>query len=169
MNDRVMTVTVRRARPGDWPTIRAFEDALQEHERSVDPSKLSAAEATQAYLAEIEEEIAGHDGAVFIAELDGRRVGFTACWRDHDSDVSIHADWRDFGYVSDIYVAPEARGQGVARRLYQAAEDHCARLGLKRMRIGAINRNPLAMASHQRFGFEPLYTVFDKPIGPAKR
>jgi hypothetical protein len=33
------------------------------------------------------------------------------------------------------------------------------------MRIGAIAANPLAIASHERFGFRPLYLVFDKPIG----
>ncbi|MBM3584038.1 MAG: GNAT family N-acetyltransferase [Alphaproteobacteria bacterium] len=160
-----MTITIRRARPEDRATIRAFLDALQEHERGVDPSKLTAAEATPAYLAETEAEVAAKDGAFFIAEQDGRPVGFTGCWRDHDSDVSIKAEWQDFGYVSDIYLAPEARGQGIARRLYQACEDHCAALGLKRMRIRAINRNGIAMASHQKFGFAPLYTVFDKPIG----
>ncbi|MEX2649831.1 MAG: GNAT family N-acetyltransferase [Alphaproteobacteria bacterium] len=158
-------VTIRRAGPEDRATIRAFMDALQEHERSIDPSKLGAEDATPPYMAEVEEAVAKHDGAIFIALLDGRPVGFTACWRDHDSDVTIRAEFRDFGYVSDIYLAPEARGRGIARRLYQAAEDHCAGLGLKRMRIGAINRNPIAMAAHQRFGFEPLYTVFDKPIG----
>ncbi len=159
-------VVIRRAGPEDRATIRAFMDALQEHECSVDPSKLTAEESTPPYMAEVEEGVAKHDGAIFVAELDGRPVGFTACWRDHDSDVSIHADYQDFGYVSDIYLVPEARGLGIARRLYQAAEDHCARLGVKRMRIGAINRNALAMAAHQRFGFEPLYTIFDKPIGP---
>lgn len=160
-----MTVTIRRARAEDRATIRAFLDALQEHERAVDPSKLTAAEATPAYLGEIEAEAAAKDGAFFIAEQDGRAVGFAGCWRDHDSDVTIDAAWRAFGYVSDIFVAPDARGSGMARRLYQACEDHCAALGLKRMRIGALGRNGIAQASHQKFGFAPLYIVYDKPIG----
>ena len=160
-----MTVTIRRAGAGDRAAIRGFLDALQEHERAVDPSKLTAAEATPAYMAEIEAEMAAHDGAAFIAELDGRTVGFAGCWRDRDDDVTIAEAWRDFGYVSDIYLVPEARGRGIARRLYQACEDHCAALGLKRMRIGALGRNPIASAAHRKFGFAPLYTIFDKPIG----
>jgi GNAT superfamily N-acetyltransferase len=157
--------TIRKARAEDRAAILAFEEALQEHERTVDPSKLTAAEASELCLAEMEEGVAKLQGAVFIAELGDRPVGFAACWLDHDSDVTIDAAWRDFGYVSDIYLVPEARGRGIARRLYQAAEDHCAALGVKRMRIGAINRNPVAMRAHRKFGFEPLYTVFDKPIG----
>jgi GNAT superfamily N-acetyltransferase len=156
---------IRQWRESDRATIRAFLDAIQEHERAVDPSKLPAAEATGAYMAEVEDAVARRDGAIFIAELGGRAVGFCACWRGHDDDVSLRPAWRDFGYVSDIYLVPEARGQGLSRRLYQAAEGHCASLGLERMRIGAINRNGIAMAAHAKFGFEPLFTEFDKPIG----
>ncbi|MGH6719166.1 MAG: GNAT family N-acetyltransferase, partial [Alphaproteobacteria bacterium] len=87
---------------------------------------------------------------------------------DHDDDATIDAAYRRFGYISDLYLVPEARGHGHGRRLYQAAEDHCAALGLTRMRISAISRNPLAMAAHAKFGFAPLYTVFDKPIGAAR-
>jgi len=161
-------VTIRRAGPADRATILAFVGALQEHERTVDPSKLTAAEAAEAYLAESEEAAARNQGAFYLAEQDGRALGFVGCWLDSDADVTIDVAWRTFGYISDIYVVPEARGTGLATRLYQRAENHCAALGMKRMRIGALGRNPVALRAHAKFGFRPLYTIFDKPIGPRR-
>ena len=159
-------LVIRFWRPTDRATIVAFESALQEHEHKADPSKLPAAEMSEAYVADLEREMAAKEGALFVAEREGRPIGFVCCWLDTDDDISIREVYRRFGYVADIFVLAGERGHRVAQQLYQAAEDHCAGRGMKRMRIGAIAANPTAIASHERFGFQPLYLVFDKPIEP---
>ncbi len=157
-------VTIRPWRPDDRATIIRFAAALQEHERRADPSKLPAAGVVEPYVAYLESEIAAKGGALFLAEVAGRAVGFVCCWLGSDDDVSLVPEYRRFGYISDIFVEAAERGHRVAQRLYAAAEDHCARLGMTRMRIGAIAMNPVAIASHERFGFSPLSLEFDKPI-----
>src|SRR5258705_283101 len=50
----------------------------------------------------------------FGAYCDGRQAGFTR----------VITDYATFAYVADVFVVPEHRGRGVAKRLMQAIAEH---------------------------------------------
>jgi GNAT superfamily N-acetyltransferase len=56
------------------------------------------------------------------------------------------------GYLFNVYVAPEARGQGLARRLTEAALGEARRLGLEMVELHASKD---AEALYRGMGFEP--------------
>jgi GNAT superfamily N-acetyltransferase len=41
----------------------------------------------------------------------------------------VYIEWGRLGEIGDLYVLPEARGNGIARRLVQAAIDWCRARG----------------------------------------
>jgi len=52
-----------------------------------------------------------------------------------------------------IYLAPEARGQGVGRALLEALIGHCEKLGFRQMVAVIGGAHPASIAVHQKAGF----------------
>ena len=61
-------------------------------------------------------------------------------------------DYAVFGYLSDIFVIPECRGQGIGRRLVRAMLEHPDVAGLKVVLL----RTRDAHGVHRPFGFKEL-------------
>ncbi len=158
-------VEIRPARPDDRATLLRFVSGFQDYERGLHPNRRPAAEVTQGYLAEMEREMAAHDGALFMAELDGEAVGYVCCYAGHDDDMMIHEETRPHGYVSDVFVAPEHRGRGVGAALLAAAEDHLAGLGFERVRLSVLAANADARAVYEKRGYRAYDVIYEKPLG----
>jgi len=63
-------------------------------------------------------------------------------------------DKATFAYLSDVYVLPEHRGKGLARRLMEEIMQHVDLQGLRRMLLTTRD----AHALYAEFGFRPLAT-----------
>jgi GNAT superfamily N-acetyltransferase len=87
------------------------------------------------------------DGAFLVAWLDGRPVG-CAGWRSHNGDSVAE--------VKRMYVAPEARGRGVALALLRALEDSARTAGRKRIVLETGHRQPEAIALYVKAGYERI-------------
>lgn len=58
------------------------------------------------------------------------------------------------GNIVSVYVAPEARGRGVSRRLFDAALSHARSLdGLVQVHLTVVRTNLVAARSYERAGF----------------
>jgi GNAT superfamily N-acetyltransferase len=57
----------------------------------------------------------------------------------------LYIEWGRLGEIADLYVLPEARGNGVARRLVQAAIDWCRARGCSAV---AVITTPQGEAAH---------------------
>jgi len=65
-------------------------------------------------------------------------------------------------FVSDLWAAPEARGQGLGRRLLAAAlEDGAATWGAGFIRLSAYHASTGAMRFYTALGFRPLASQHD--------
>jgi GNAT superfamily N-acetyltransferase len=78
----------------------------------------------------------------FGAFYSGRQVGF----------ARVITDYATFGYVADVFVIPEHRGRGVARRLMRAILQHPELQGLRRLLLATRDAHGL----YAQFGFQPL-------------
>ncbi|TDC26981.1 N-acetyltransferase [Streptomyces sp. 8K308] len=70
------------------------------------------------------------------------------------------------GEVKRMYVAPAARGQGVARALLKEIELRAADLGYDRLRLVTGHLQPAAIALYESSGYqrtEPYGTYADRP------
>lgn len=118
----VKTIRVRNAAPGDAASILRMVRALAEYERAPDAVMMTEASLHQALF--------GTPATVeaVVAEVDGK-ISSLAVW------FSSFSTWTGKCglYVEDIFVMPEARGQGIGRAMFRhiakiAVERDCARL-----------------------------------------
>lgn len=82
-------------------------------------------------------------GAFLLAHADGRAVGCVAL-------KSVDATT---GEVKRLWVADEARGQGLARAMMTAIEAKARSLGLTRLRLDTNENLPEAIALYRRLGW----------------
>jgi len=85
-------------------------------------------------------------GAFLVIYVGGKPVAGGGIKRDEDGVAEIKR----------MYVAPEARRQGLGRRLLEALEDKARELGYARIRLDTGNRQPHAQAMYERAGYHPI-------------
>jgi ribosomal protein S18 acetylase RimI-like enzyme len=160
-----MDVTIRLATLCDRPQLWRAIIELQEFERQLDPTaQLPGDQIADAYLIWMLKH-AENAGAVFVAESAGRFVGFVADWVEQSDNIAENADTNRFGFVSDICIMPEFRGQRIATQLLGAIERYLRCSGVTRLRLNMLVANASARASYQRAGFAPYEIVFEKILG----
>jgi GNAT superfamily N-acetyltransferase len=87
-------------------------------------------------------------GAFLIVLLDGEPVGCGG-WRSH-------GDTGDTAELKRMYVAPAARGRGVARAVLGAVERSARDHGRKRIILECGDRQPEAIALYTSSGYEQI-------------
>ena len=94
--------------------------------------------------------------AIFLAERRGEAVGILRCVESHGSPLLQPSR---YGYVSSVYVIPEARQRGVLRALLRSADDWCRARGLDEMRLHNATDSVVANAAWGALGFAPVETL----------
>jgi GNAT superfamily N-acetyltransferase len=62
---------------------------------------------------------------------------------------------RRHGYLAELYVAPDARGQGHGKALIGACAAWAKRRGHKLLTVGVLARNGGAIRAYEGTGFSP--------------
>lgn len=140
--------------------IDAYLDELgRTFEHGFDPTRGPSAEPG---------ELVPPVGLFVLARLDDEAVGCGA--------LKLIA--RGVGEIKRMWVAPSARGLGVAQRLLEALEQHAAATGLRTLRLDTHRSLEAARAMYLRNGYReiPAYNDnpyahhwFEKRIGPQRR
>ena len=81
----------------------------------------------------------------FIAEKDHQIAGYVRLFFNRDEDRL---------YVPSLYFLPGFQGQGMGRRLLEAAEGYAGEKGLDRLWIGVMVKNRQALAFYRKMGFQ---------------
>jgi ribosomal protein S18 acetylase RimI-like enzyme len=85
-------------------------------------------------------------GTSLMAELRDRFVGFLI--------GLLSPDRHDEGYIHFVGVAPDARGAGIGRSLYERFFDVCRHAGRKHVRCVTSPHNLSSIAFHAAMGFD---------------
>ncbi|WP_061289299.1 GNAT family N-acetyltransferase [Herbidospora cretacea] len=131
-----MTVTIRRAGPGDAATVHGLMRALAEQQGHPDAVTATAADLAAA--------LRRPDVTYLLAERDGRPVGYVS-WLERISFWSGD----DYLALDDLFVVDAARGQGVGERLMRAAAE-IAKGRVIRWEVGEANAG--ARRFYERMG-----------------
>ncbi|MBU1375944.1 MAG: GNAT family N-acetyltransferase [Alphaproteobacteria bacterium] len=136
-----MSVTVRVATVADAPLILTFIRELAEYERL-----LHEVEATEA---DIRRDLFGENPRSFceIAEHDGQPVGF-ALWFYNYSTFRGRAGI----YLEDLFVRPEARGEGAGKALLARLARRCVDAELGRLEWAVLNWNTPSIEFYDSLG-----------------
>jgi GNAT superfamily N-acetyltransferase len=92
------------------------------------------------------EEMAPPDGVFLLVEVDGVAVAGGGVRRLSDG----------VGEIKRMFVLPEARGQGHARRLLAGLEAAAAELGYARLRLDTAQSMTTAMRLYRRAGYRDI-------------
>jgi DNA-binding MarR family transcriptional regulator/GNAT superfamily N-acetyltransferase len=145
---RASAVTIEAADPASADARACFEAYFREleerFEAGFDPARTVSADP---------EELVPPAGLFLIAQLDGHPVGCGA--------LKVKA--RRLGEVKRMWVAPDARGLGIAQRLLDALEKHAAQMGLETLQLDTNRALKEARALYARNGYREIPRYNDNP------
>jgi ribosomal protein S18 acetylase RimI-like enzyme len=115
-------------------------------------------DAPYAYFASLEREeslplsywedwATSKDKVMLVAVEDGRWLGMAGAFVQPDQRGTVSLWW--------LWVAPSARGRGLARRLVEARADWARKLGVVRLELAVAENNEAAKALYRGLGFVP--------------
>jgi GNAT superfamily N-acetyltransferase len=120
------------------PLMRAYCDFY-----GTEPSDEALLELARALLTDSE-----HEGVQFIArDATGAAVGFATIFWSWSTTRAAR-----IGIMNDLYIAPAARGSGLAERLIEACVDRCAERGARRLEWQTALENHRAQVVYDRVG-----------------
>lgn len=136
-----MSATTRVASPTDIPLILEFIRKLAEYERLLHEVECSEAD--------IRRDLFGENPRAFcdIAEVGGRPVGF-ALWFYSYSTFRGRAGI----YLEDLFVEPEARGEGAGKALLRRLAQRCVEADLGRLEWAVLDWNAPSIAFYDSLG-----------------
>jgi GNAT superfamily N-acetyltransferase len=136
-----MSLSIRQAVAGDEALVFKFIVDLATYEKLE-----HQVVATEADLAR---DLFGPSPKVFcdIAEWDGRPVGFALWFYTYSTFRGRHGIW-----LEDIFVEPEARGQGIGKSLLVSLARRCVAEGLGRFEWNVLNWNQPAIDFYKSQG-----------------
>ncbi|MGA3526205.1 GNAT family N-acetyltransferase [Melissospora conviva] len=141
---------IRPARPDDAPALVALRAVVY-------PYLVRGVESTRKMISE---PPPGENWAAFVAEIDGRLVGWASSY--------LHASTSEpgFGEISLLHVHPGYRRQGAGSALFAACVRHLRQAGARRVRTFALEQS---LEYARRRGFEPSRAVHYSalPLRPA--
>lgn len=107
-------------------------------------------ERVLAFVAEARKDL---EFAAFIAEMDGAPVGSASCQLHLTPYPNVlEPSFRRYGYIWGVYVEPDWRRRGLARRLTEATLSHLCGLACTRV---ILNASPSGRPVYERMGFQP--------------
>ncbi len=136
-----MTVSIHRAGIDDLDAVAPLFDLYRQF----------YGQAADAAIARdfVGERLRRGESVVLLAYVDDDVVGFTQLFPSFSS-VSAARTW----VLNDLYVVAEARRQGVAKALLQAAADFARGDGALRLELETDHDNTGAQALYRRLGWE---------------
>ena len=157
-----MELILRAATAADREALVEQFQGLNRHEAGITGDRLGDRETAIASLEAAEARVARSQGHALVAEREGAVLGH--CFLTFERHPPYVTE-RDYAYVAELYVRPEARSLGIGTALLAEAERLSRARGMKRMLIGVVVGNDRAQAAYQRFGFSPYTTELIKPLG----
>jgi ribosomal protein S18 acetylase RimI-like enzyme len=138
-----MTFLVRRATLADLRAVAELFDGYRQF--YAQPADYELAEAF------ILARLANDESVVFLAldEKSGAGLGFVQLYPSFSSAAA-----RRIWILNDLFVAPQARRQGVGRALLHAARDHGTATGAKRLVLSTAADNHEAQALYESVGYK---------------
>jgi len=146
MNASMMSVTIEDPTTPDarWCIDQYFAELNARFEAGFDPAQSISADA---------EELTPPAGALLIARLNGRAIGCGALKFHPDAPAELKRMW----------VAPEARGLGLGRRLLEELEKHAIEAGATVARLETNRSLKEAIQLYRSTGYREVAAFNSEP------
>jgi len=162
-------IVIRAYESKDEQAIWHCIEKLQEHLVSVDrwnAERIPANDFGRRYVADLLKQIAKEEGRIFVAESEGKVVGFIAgiIRRFMEDDASCLAPSIN-GRILELFVEEGFRGQKIGRRLMEAMEEYFKEKGCRLVRVEAFAPNGVARQFYEdKCGYEEWLVDYVKEL-----
>jgi GNAT superfamily N-acetyltransferase len=134
--------TIRQAGPDDVEVVAPLFDAYRQfYDQPSDPT------LARAFIAE---RLARCESVIFLAERDGRGIGFVQLYPLFSSTAQRP---RRLWLLNDLYVAPEARQGGVGRALMRRARQLAEETGAVGLELATARTNTIGQRLYESEGY----------------
>ncbi len=96
---------------------------------------------------QIDEDIAANPAGIFVAEIDGKPVGYITTRVDEATKV---------GRIPNLGVLPAHRSSGIGRKLMDKAFAHLTSEGMECVRIETLDQNAVGQRFYPSCGFSEV-------------
>jgi GNAT superfamily N-acetyltransferase len=139
-----VTEVIRRVRPGDEAELTAMIHELAEFERATDECTVTESQLRNALFSD-QPTVHGH-----IAEIDGKAAAAALWFRNFSTWDGVAGV-----YLEDLYVRPQFRRRGLARKMLAALARECVAGGYTRLSWAVLDWNVNAIALYDIVGGKP--------------
>lgn len=156
-------LTIRRAESRDTKRLGELGAALMRTHFAFDPRRFLAAgeHAERGYASFLKSQLDDADVVVFVAENDGRVVGYVYAGLEPMS-------WKELrgpaGFIHDVVVEDASRGGGAGTALIDAAMSWLKDRGAPRVVLWTAERNEAAQRLFARIGFRRTMIEMTKEL-----
>jgi len=151
-----MNILVRESREDDKKEITRFIYDLGEYIMGIDPLGRVHEMPNQGvpYTEEMINKVSNNEGEIYVAEIEGRTVGFVAgIIEEYDSnDISGYGPFKE-GRVIELYVDEESRGKKAGQVLITKMEDYFREKQCDLIRIGVFKTNENAQKFYSKLNY----------------
>lgn len=148
-----MSLQIRRGTVADLDVLAALFDAYR-----VFYGQPSDGDAARSFLLERFRKV---QSIIFVAFLGDRAVGFAQLYPSFSSTKAA-----PIFILNDLFVAPEARGNGVGKGLLAAAAEHAKSAGAVRLTLSTAHDNLAAQSLYEDSGWirETTFISYNLPL-----
>lgn len=145
-------ISIRSHRPEDIPTltaimVNAFEGVSIDQGIENVFGQINGHDWKWRKARHLADDLQRDPEGIFVAESDGRIVGFVSTWMDREAGI---------GHIPNISLVPDMRGQGLGRRLLELALDRFRQAGMTHAKIETLVQNEIGNHLYRSVGFEEV-------------
>ena len=143
-------LNIRRACERDMPVINKLLYEVSKVHSDARPDLFKS--GTKKYNdGELKNIIADDSTPVFVAETDGRVLGYAFCIHKQFTDDNILTDIKTL-YIDDLCVDEAARGKHIGRALYDYVLNYAKKAGCYNVTLNVWADNKSAMRFYEKIG-----------------
>jgi len=161
-----MNIQMRDYQSTDKAAIAEATEKLHEYVVALDPIKRlrKMPGYVEHTTSELFETIEKQEGKIFVAEDDGKFIGFVAGFTMKQSEENLLSVIPSkLGVISDVYVDDAYRGQQLGTNLMEKMEAHLKDMGCDAIWIDIVAFNTTAHSFYNKLGYT------DREIGLIKK
>ena len=114
--------------------------------------------------ARLEQILLDESRPVFVAQQDGKVLGYGFCVLKQTRDNTVLCDHTSL-YIDDLCVDEDHRGQRIGSRLYAHITDYARQLGCDSITLNVWAFNESAMAFYRSLGMQERNIYMEKKLG----
>lgn len=156
-----MTGVVRPAEPRDLDRVAALWTAITQHHAGFDPLFTQRRDADDALRDLIRELHRDRDAAIFVFDRAGDLPGMCIVRIDRAPPILEETERAE---ITDVGVREDARRQGIARRLVEAALAWVRAANVERVEVQVAVNNPEGQAFWRALGFGDLLHILHRRL-----